>query len=112
MARRRSGDHSRNHERADAHGSGDADGPGVGEPLEAGGYVDPFPVDPVALHRDVAEVNTDAELHSPVKGARWRYGFQSRAGSRQRADRVKGTRKLGEEVSHRRIKHPATLLAD
>src|SRR5262249_25949071 len=49
------------------HGSGYADGTGIGEPLKAGGYVDPLSVDPIALHHNVTEVNSDAKLHPSLR---------------------------------------------
>jgi hypothetical protein len=57
-------------------------------------------------------MNTDAELHSPVRGQVGVPGSNSALDLDSAAGRVKGTRKLGEEVIPWRINHPAPMLAD
>src|SRR6266852_321433 len=49
------------------HFPGNADAPGVGETLEAGGDVDAVTVDLLAIHHHVAEVNADTEFHPLVE---------------------------------------------
>ena len=80
--------------------------------LKAGGYVDPLPVDPVALHHHVAEVNTDAKLHSSVRGHVGVPSPDCALDLDGAASRVEGAGKLGEEIVPRRIDHPASMLAD
>jgi len=94
------------------HGSGYADGTGVGEPLKAGGYVDPLPVDPIALYHDVTEVNTDAKLHPSVREHVGVLGSDCALNLDGAAGRIEGARKLGEEVIPRRIDYPTPMLAD
>src|SRR5262249_43992947 len=80
------------------HGSGDADGAGIGKLLEAGGDIDPLPVDPVALHHHVAEMKTDAKLHPSVRGHIGIPGLDYALDLDGAAGCVEGARKLGEEV--------------
>src|SRR4029453_17041165 len=91
---------------------GRAAGARCGEPLEAGGYVDPLPVDPVALHHHVAEMDTDAKLHPPVRGYVGVPGPDCALDLRGAAGRIQGAGKLGEEVIPRRIDYSAPMLVD
>jgi hypothetical protein len=49
---------------------GDANGARLGESLKAGGYVDTITEDVAAIDDHVAEIDTDPEFETPVRGGR------------------------------------------
>jgi hypothetical protein len=93
------------------HGPRDADPARLGQPLQAGGDVDPVPVDPLAVAGHVAQVDTDAELHSPRRGEIGVPRSEHALDLGRGAHRVERGRELRQQVVAGRVHHATPVLS-
>jgi hypothetical protein len=93
------------------HGRRDADAPGLGQGLEAGGDVHAVAVEAIAIDGHVAHVRTDAKLHLALLGDVGVAGAQHALDLDRALDRADRGRELREEVVAREVGDAAPVLA-
>ena len=94
------------------HGRRDTHATGLGDGLEPGGDVHAVAEEPVALDRDLAQVDPDAEVHATRGRQGLVAGFHDAVDLERAVDRIRRGAELGEEVVAREIDESATRVAD
>ncbi len=94
------------------HFPGNADAPGVGETLEAGGDVDAVTVDLLAIHHHVAEVDADAKFHSTLGRDIRVLGLECGLNLDRALDRIHDAGELGEHAIARGVDEATVMLID
>ena len=95
-----------------AHDCRDTDRAGLGEPLQAGGDVDPLAEEVVAVDHNIADMHADAEAHRLVASTAGIFRCDSSLRRDRAREGINGAGEIGDNAIAGGVKNPAAVGCD